>query len=57
MSSNKRQRYSFRLSTFRYEWLNILAKKLGINTNHLIGKIIRKKIRTEKEKLEKNQKS
>ena len=56
MSSNKRNRYSFRLSTFQFVWFKRFAKKLGLNTDHLIGKIIRRKIRAEKEKLKKEKK-
>tara|TARA_R100001510_G_scaffold46946_1_gene44051 strand:+ start:1468 stop:1641 length:174 start_codon:yes stop_codon:yes gene_type:complete len=55
MSLNKRFRYLFKLCSFEHCFLKKWAKDKGISVDHLIGKIIRRKIRLE-EKNEQQQK-
>ena len=55
MSRNKRKSYFFTITKRHHVLLKKYARRLKIDPMHLIGKIIRKKIRDEKnEKAEKS---
>jgi|TARA_R100001082_G_scaffold63783_1_gene35848 hypothetical protein len=50
MSLNKKYRYLFKMCSFQHCFIKQWAKRVGITPDHLIGKIIRRKIRLEEKK-------
>lgn len=50
MSFNKKYRYLFKMCSFQHCFIKQGARKIGITPEHLIGKIIRRKIRLEEKK-------
>jgi len=50
MSLNKKYRYLFKMCSFQHCFIKQGARRIGITPDHLIGKIIRRKIRLEEKK-------
>jgi hypothetical protein len=47
MAKNTRKKSFFEMCSFQHRFLKAFAKRYGLTVDHLIGKIVRRKIRDE----------